>query len=158
MLKESDNGLVFGLSLLLGLRPSEAAGLRLSSLDFTKQVLYVSGARRRTGNGLEVTEGLKTRNSRRTLGLPKTVMEWTEAHLASTQRNGQSLGNDDLLFQNRAGGILDPSRMRRSLKGLCEQAGIPSVTPNELRHTAATLMAESLRCIMLRRFLAIASK
>lgn len=144
VLKESENGLVFGLSLLLGLRPSEAAGLRFSSIDLSTKVLYVSSARRRAGSGLEVTEGLKTKNSRRTLGLSEFLVNWIEDHLDYIRSTALDPDPDDLVFRNSAGGILDPSRMRRNLKKLCEHAEINPVTPNELRHTAATLMAERL--------------
>jgi integrase len=38
---------------------------------------------------------------------------------------------------------LDPSNLRRLIDRLCGLAGIDPISPNELRHTAATLLVES---------------
>jgi integrase len=35
---------------------------------------------------------------------------------------------------------LEPSNVRRELSRICSAAGVPRITPNELRHTCATLL------------------
>jgi integrase len=45
-----------------------------------------------------------------------------------------------LVFCNEIGRPLDPSNLRREVNGLCTAAGINRITPNELRHSAASLL------------------
>lgn len=136
------NGLMFAFSLVMGLRPGEAAGLRRSSLDPELRLLFVETSRRRTPHGVEVTPGLKTRTSRRTLSIPQSIRRSLKEHIAvldeaATRQPPQT----DLLFSTATGAPIDPSNARRLLARACEQARVPVVAPNELRHSAATLLA-----------------
>jgi integrase len=48
---------------------------------------------------------------------------------------------EHLVFTNAIGDFIDPSNLRRLVARLCEDAGIrPAISPNELRHTTATLL------------------
>jgi site-specific recombinase XerD len=48
------------------------------------------------------------------------------------------------VFPNEIGRPIDPSNLRREIAGLCEGAGIePSISPNELRHSAASLLVNA---------------
>jgi integrase len=38
---------------------------------------------------------------------------------------------------------LDPSNLRRTVKAVCDKAKVTPISPNEFRHTAATLMCEA---------------
>ena len=127
----------------MGLRPGEAAGLRRSAVDLERGVLFVEAARRKTPAGLEVTPGLKTRASRRTLSLPKFMRSWLAEHITALEKDElRGAGHTDLLFATLEGSPIDPSNARRQLTRACEQAGVPRVAPNELRHSAATLLAK----------------
>lgn len=142
VLKSVPNGLVFALSLVMGLRPGEAAGLRRSAIDLDRHLLYVETARRRTASGVEVTNGLKTRTSRRTLTMPESIHAWMSAHLAEHDALSKRLSlSSDLIFATPTGAPLDSSNSRRALRRACAQANVPIVAPNELRHSAATLLA-----------------
>ena len=143
VLASSPNGLMFALSLVMGLRPGEAAGLRTSAVDLERGVLFVESARRKTSDGVAVTAGLKTRTSRRTLSLPKFMRKWLAEHISALEEvELRGAGHTDLLFATLEGSPIDPSNARRQLTRACEQAGVPRVAPNELRHSAATLLAK----------------
>ena len=45
-----------------------------------------------------------------------------------------------LVFPSRRGTVLEPSNVRRELTRICAAAEVPRITPNELRHTCATLL------------------
>lgn len=130
---------MFLLMARVGLRPGEAAAVCGDALDLEGDpptVAVVRGVQLKRGRPVLVDE-LKTAGARRTLAIPKDV----------AKALGEVAGNqppDEVLFsgaQNRA--PLWPSTVRAELAALCEKAKVPTVTPNELRHTAATHLADS---------------
>jgi integrase len=47
------------------------------------------------------------------------------------------------VFTTAIGTPIDPSNLRRAVRALGAKVGVPDLSPNELRHTAATLLIES---------------
>jgi len=74
VLRATPDGLLFGLSLRLGLRPGEAAALQWRDIDIEKGVLSVNRSRQLDGRGRPViVDDLKVESARRTLGMPSDV-------------------------------------------------------------------------------------
>ncbi len=84
-----------------------------------------------------LVDALKTAGARRTVALPPGVIAALRRHLSEHEVD------DGLLFPGPNGGPLWPSTVRAELAEACESAGVTVVRPNELRHTAATLLAEA---------------
>lgn len=47
------------------------------------------------------------------------------------------------MFTSPTGHAIDPSRCRKALSDLAQNAGLGHWTPNELRHSAASLMSDA---------------
>jgi integrase len=146
-LRHEYNGAMFALSLRLGLRPGEAAGLYWDDvfIDGAPLLINVTRGVRLNRGRAEVSDDLKTSAAKRTLALPEDLAAWLREHrqaqrkrrLASAYR-----GDDRLVFTSLAGNVLDPKNVRDELDAICERAGVMRVTPNELRHSCASLLAD----------------
>jgi integrase len=114
-----------------GLRWGELAGLRVKRLDLMRRRIEVAEA---------VTEvrgvlawGTPKNNQRRSVPLPKLLVEDLAAHVAGK-------APDDLVFSGRRGGVLRNLNWRRDVfDAAAESVGLSGLTPHELRHTAASL-------------------
>jgi integrase len=141
-------GALITVSLLLGLRPGEAAGLSWSDLDLSATVptLTIRHSPRRTPKGEMVLVAPKTATSNRTLILtPACVDALTEQRVV--QRQAQQVAGDGwanhhgLVFTTTSGSPLDSSNVRRSVSTVAKNAGLGHVHPHLLRHAAASLMS-----------------
>ena len=133
------------VGLMLGLRPGELTGLRWSDVDLDAGRLTVEVSLKSERTGLRVGE-TKTPKSRRPLTLPQPVIE-----ALRTQRKRQR--EDQLkapagvwrdtghVFTTTIGTPLDPSNLRAAFDKITERAGLGHWTPNELRHSAASLLS-----------------
>lgn len=123
----------------VGLRPGEAAGLCIDALDLDGDpptIAIIRGVQLHAGRP-RLVDDLKTAGARRTLAIGDDVTKALRLHLELT-------GIDDgLLFPASDGGPLWPSTARGALVDACDEAGINRCTPNELRHTAATHLADA---------------
>lgn len=126
---------MFALMARVGLRPSEASGVCRDAIDLTGSPPTVAVVRavQLTNGRPRLVHDLKTKGARRTLAIPPDVAALLERHTAA----------DGLLFLATDSGPVWPSTMRTELEAACERARINRVTPNELRHSAATLLADS---------------
>lgn len=125
---------MFALMARVGLRPGEAAGVCVDAVDVACDPPTVSVIRAvHLERGRPVLgEALKTSGARRTLAIPADVAQLLRP----------LVGGDGLLFVAPDGGPVWPSTVRAELFDACAAAGITAVAPNELRHTAATIMAD----------------
>jgi integrase len=142
-LRDVRNGAMFGLSLRVGLRPGEAAGVWWDDLD--GDVLHVRRSMRVVAGRAQVVDDLKTESSRRSIDLPADVVSWLADHRAQqvTERLSAETWNDDrLMFASPTGNVLHPSNSRRHLAAICTAAGVPVTRPNELRHSCASLLSD----------------
>ena len=140
-------GNLITISLLLGLRPGEAAGLTWDHihLDAQPPVLRVEHSLRRTNQGMVLTEP-KTSSSRRTLVLPHpcvtALRDQQVRQEADRTAAGKAWHNDPgLVFTTETGRPLDPSNVRRSLTAIAKRAELEHLHPHLLRHATASLLS-----------------
>lgn len=138
-------GIMFLVALTTGLRPGEAAGLTWDAIDLDNNTVTVSRAVHLEHGRPLLGDELKTAKSRRTVALPGHVVNVMRVH--RRQQTAQRLAarrwdDERLVFASRNGTVLQPGNVRRALARLCAQAEVPTITPNELRHTAASLMSD----------------
>jgi integrase len=144
-------GGIVTVGLMLGLRPGELCGLRWEDVDLDAGVLCVNQARTRTtddaGRETLVLGAPKTSKSRRALVLPQPVLAALrqQAGLQEQERGvaGERWQDLDLAFPTNVGTPMSPSNLRRDLARLTEAAGLGRWSPNELRHSAASLLSAS---------------
>jgi len=135
--------------LMLGLRPGELTGLRWDDLANGTLYVDVSLQQRRTGppgtKRTLVIGDTKTARSRRPLKLPPPVSVALKAHRRAQKRErliaGPEWEDTGLVFTTPIGTPLDPSNLRHTFQKLTDKAGIGRWSPNELRHSAASLMS-----------------
>lgn len=141
-------GNLLTLSLLLGLRPGEAAGLtwRQVKFDAATPTVTVAASLRRLPSGELVLAEPKTATSRRRLMLPAAAVDalkrQRKAQKEDRLRAGGAWRNSaGLVFTTEVGSPLDPSNVRRSMKRLAAKANVGHVHPHLLRHAAASLLS-----------------
>jgi len=133
---------LFVVGLYLGLRPGELTGLPWSAVDFRARTLTVRQSRKVLPDGT-MRMGDTKAYSDRVLRMPDDVVEALKVHKAQqkAERLAAQVWHDiDLVFVNEIGAPIDPSNLRRTVADVCELAGVERISPNELRHTAATLL------------------
>lgn len=138
-------GAMFRLQLLTGMRPGEAAGLCWDAVDFDAGTITVRRAIQMVGNRPSLTDDLKTAASRRRIavGLDALNLLREQRKLVLEMRVGSKTWTDcDLVFPTTNGTPWHPRNARRELERICLQAGLPRVRPNELRHTAASILSD----------------
>jgi integrase len=116
-----------------GLRIGELAGLRRSRVDLLRGTVEVAEIVTEVGGQLRVGPP-KTRASRRTVGLPRAVVEELAAHLAAPAKP------DALVFTAPKGGPLRVIAFRaRIWRPATRTAGLDGLRIHDLRHTAVAL-------------------
>lgn len=122
---------------VLGLRWAEAAGLRVRSVDFTKNTVAIEQQWTRGAGGVMVSQRPKTRAGRRTLASPDWMMDKLADHVAE-----RGISQDDreaAIFLGSDGQKLDYSNWRsRVWIPAMEAAGLGGLRFHDLRHTAGT--------------------
>ncbi len=137
---------LFAMSLTIGLRPGEAAGVLWTDLDLVHGTVNVAHAVRYEAAKPVIVDELKTSASRRTIALPAVVVDMLKAHRKTQTVDilaARQWGDDRIVSPTRHGTPLAPSNMRRELARICDAAGVPAILPNELRHTAASIMSDA---------------
>jgi integrase len=143
-------GAMWTLQMALGLRPGEVAGLSWQDLDLEAEVpvVHVRSNLRWTLQEPELVAP-KTSKSRRTLAIPARAVAALRRHREAQALERMVLGQhwpaqwSALVFTTEAGTPCDPPNVRRHLRKVAAAAGIGVVKPYDLRHTAATMLAES---------------
>ncbi|MFE3632911.1 site-specific integrase, partial [Streptomyces sp. NPDC059168] len=133
------------LSLLSGVRTEEARPLTwdhvfLETDDDTPPHVAVWRSVRKHGE-------TKTRKSRRTIALPKQVVDVLEEHKRWQKQERASRGKEwspaDRVFTTLSGEPLDAANVRRDFKAIVKRAGLaPEWTPRELRHSFVSLLSD----------------
>ncbi|WP_333756613.1 site-specific integrase [Streptomyces sp. IBSBF 3352] len=133
------------LSLLSGVRTEEARPLTwdhvfLETKDGIPPHVAVWRSVRKHGE-------TKTRKSRRTIALPKQVVDVLEEHLRWQKQERASRGMEwtpaGRVFTTRTGEPLDAANVRRDFKAIVRKAGLkPEWTPRELRHSFVSLLSD----------------
>lgn len=110
---------------VLGLRWSEAIGLRLGDIDSTAGTITVSQTVAEVAGQVEIAP-TKSRASRRTLSVPRFLLDELAAHV---QRHGGG-SCDDLLFTGPKGGVLRRSFAARRFTPAVAAAGLDPRSPS----------------------------
>jgi len=145
------NGTMFAVSLFLGLRPGEAAGLYWEDVDLDNGIVNVTRTRQTDARGrVEIVDRLKTSTAKRTLEMPPRLVEMLKSHRvaqAEERLSSATWTNPSLVFATTTGTPLNTSKVTKQLRAICEELGVSvqdengsrPPLPYELRHTAASL-------------------
>ena len=138
---------LFGVALALGSRQSEALGLKWRDVDLESDSLSMQRTLQRINGSYQFFE-TKTKNPRRTIPLPKSIIAALRKHSARQIEDRLKagpvwLGNDwhELVFTDELRQPLSGFRVTRRFQNLIRLAGPPPMRYHDLRHGAACLMA-----------------
>lgn len=134
----------------MGLRRSEALGLRWSRIDWEKRTVLLDTKiveyRENGKKKVEPVEEMKNKSSRRTLPLPDPVVEMLQVQkehrevyrkMFQGSYNAQYL---DYVCVNQLGELLRPSYVTDHFRELLEKYGLRHIRFHDLRHTFASLL------------------
>ncbi|CCW13211.1 tyrosine-type recombinase/integrase [Rhodococcus aetherivorans] len=121
--------LVFVLAYC-GLRFGEAVALRVRNVDLDRRRLWVAASATAV-RGQGIVEGPTKNHSARSVPIPSFLAELLEP-IVERDENA-------LVFPGRKGGFLPLGELRWVFDQAATTAGLPGLTPHELRHTAASL-------------------
>lgn len=129
------------VAAVLGLRWSEAVGLRRGDVDFEAATLTVAQSVEELAGHVRLVPYGKTRTSLRTMSVPPFVLDALRTHVDAYCATALT---DDLLFVGPRAGILRRNFVKRVLRPAAERAGLPpSLTFHGLRHIAVSAMADA---------------
>jgi integrase len=132
------------LALATGMRRGEMLGLRWSDIDLVRGSLQVRRSMNRVGKSGVVESSPKTAKSRRSIVLPRFVIEVLKQHrirqAEARLKAGERWEDHDWVFCNIYGRFLEPVIVHRLFKALLKEAGLPQIRFHDLRHSAATFL------------------
>jgi integrase len=139
------------LTLVEGMRRSEALGLRWGDLTWTPDETGAVATIHQTviadpsdGGKAKIQPRAKTKGSQRTIALTAPTIAALKAHrdrqVFERCKMGEFWPDTDLIVTTALGTPINPSSIKRELKALITRSGAPPVTPHGLRHNAATIM------------------
>jgi len=136
-----DEALVL-LALTMGLRPGEVTGLSWDAMDLDEGILTVRQALKRLPDGTYVLGAPKV-DSYRMLRLPTDLVGLLRAHRLTQRKarlSSEVWEDHGLVFTNGVGRPIDASNLRRTVATYAKKANVGHLSPNELRHSAASLL------------------
>lgn len=132
------------LALATGMRKGEILSLRWSDVDLEKGMLRVCRTLNYMAQYGFVEGEPKTQGSRRTILLPRFVIDILRRHRADQLESRLMAGvqwvDHDLVFCNKKGGFIVHTTLLYHFSRLLNEAGLPHVRFHDLRHSAATLL------------------
>ncbi|MEG1744625.1 MAG: tyrosine-type recombinase/integrase [Ruthenibacterium sp.] len=146
-------GVFIRLTLCTGLRLGELLALKWEDIDTANGTLCVRRTLNRLstcGEGAQKTEIVfdtpKTKNSRRTIPLPKgavqDLLRWKSVQQADRQQAAESYRNDDFVVTNELGKFFEQKTFKTYYNRLLQDADVGRFTFHALRHTFATRALE----------------
>ena len=126
---------LWAVMLGVGLRPGEAMALTWPCVDLGSDpgVLHVRHYLRRGADGMFLGAP-KTAQSCRSLDMPSFVSDALRSHSEGCETRPEGVWRD-LVFAAGAGTPHGHRNLRRALRRLCEDAGLPALTLYDLRRT-----------------------
>jgi len=135
---------LFITGLMIGLRPGELTGLAWSDVDLRSGRLLVDMSLKLERGRLR-RGPTKIAKSRRPLSIPAPVVTALRAHQQRQEEErllcGDTWVDTNLVFTTSIGTPINPANLRRSFRQVTEKAGLGPWSPNELRHSAASLLS-----------------
>jgi integrase len=126
-----------------GLRRGEVLGMRWSDIDFEAGVFHIRQQVQRV-DGKDQVLPLKTKSSRRTLPLTKSVVEALERRRVHQAEDrllaGDRWQESGLVITSSIGTPLNPGNFYTRYKQQLEEVGLEGHNFHDLRHTATTLL------------------
>lgn len=141
---ETRNAARWSVAFALGLRQGEVLGLPWDAVDLDAGTLTVRQAlQRRAGVGLVIVEP-KSRAGRRTISLPRPLVDALRSHRAAQLEERLCAGSEwqdsGLVFAQPNGRPIDPRADHRQWQALLARAGVEPTRLHNARHTSATVM------------------
>ena len=136
---------LYAVSLSLGLRKGESLGLQWADIDFEARTLAVRHTLQRYGGEHHLDEP-KTNRSRRTITLPRPLVDALRSHRAQQREERLRAGpfwageRWGLVFCNELGEPLDGTAVTRAFRKTLADLGLPAQRFHDLRHAAATFL------------------
>jgi integrase len=134
------------LGLATGMRRGEICGLRWSDVRFDRAAISVRQTLVRVAPGQLEFKPPKTRSGRRSIQLPKLLVEALRKELEKQTEArsvlGKSYNAHDLVVCREDGRPVDPATLYSNFQKLLEKAGLPRMAIHDLRHSHATLLLE----------------
>jgi integrase len=128
---------------LLGLRRSEALGLRWNDVDLESGMMQVRRGLHRIDGKLRVME-TTTARSRRTVPLPEPVLSSLRAHRAAQERERLDLAerwpDAGFVFTTPIGTPIDPDNCSKLVRAAMKKAGVRVVRMRDLRHGCVSVL------------------
>lgn len=139
---------MFSFALATGLRPEEYLALQWKDVDFDKQTATVRRAVIRLPKSKWYFSESKTKNSRRILPLPVSLVGELRAHRRKQNEERLKLGaawqNHDLVFPSEVGTPSTHSNITQVYKRVLKNAELrTSLRLYDLRHSHATLLLKA---------------
>lgn len=147
--------ILFLTALSTGLRLGEILALKWSDIDFDTSNLTVKRTLQRVtvidreGNRVSkvIEQTPKTKNSIRTIPIPRNILVKLKDHKVQQSKNKLHLGelyaNNDYVFCDKLGYPINDKRPNRNLKSVLNKLGIEPLKFHGLRHTYATRLFEA---------------
>jgi len=130
------------LALATGARRGELLALGWEDVDLEAGRLAIRRSLERTKDGLRLKA--QKSNRARIVGLPAIAVEVLRAHRVEQSKErlrcGEGWADNGLVFPSHAGTPWDPDNFSAEFRQLAKDAGLGSIGPHTLRHTAATEM------------------
>jgi len=134
---------LFLVFAVLGLRRSEALGLRWDDVDLDAGVLRVRRSLYRV-DGKLATFPTKTQRSARAVPLPAVVVRALRVHQRNQETERLALGAKwpslGYVFTTPIGTPLDPRNRTRLVQDQCARAGLPAIRLHDLRHGCVSVL------------------
>lgn len=124
----------FELLIQYGLRRGEVLGLQWSNIDFENNLIRIRRQVTYAGSEL-VDRELKTDKSKRDLVMTLHIRE-------SLLKLDNQKCQEGYVFMHSKQEQVKPSHLTWAYKKICKEAGLPQIRIHDLRHMAATFMAD----------------
>lgn len=138
-----------------GIRRGECLGLKWSDIDTYNNQIHIRRSVKTVAtydanmnkHYAPIIQTTKTYTSERDIPLPKSLLSILNTIKEQQQINKSKAGNsyidNNLIFCNENGGLIDDSNLSRSFSRFLKRLGIPHKHMHCLRHTYATLQFEN---------------
>jgi len=135
---------MYYLAIITGMRVGELLGVQWSDVDWERQGVSVSRQVSRVIGGGLVFQPVKSVAGNRLVALGGDGLDGLRDQRVRVEALRAFAGGrwveHDLIFPNSLGKPLEPRRVGREFRAVCERAGLGAVRFHDLRHTSASLM------------------